>query len=230
MITRLAFIALLFAGMLCPQLPKNSVGGGGGSSVGASTDLTDSTGLVRGAAGLTTNNKLVEVSTTDGTVQEVSNQTANYVYAGAVSGGAAAPAFRALVGADIPAAVVAPASMAASTFASQTDSASVTWAIASVLNAQATLTLINTTATRALNITNPVVGGNYVVILTQDATGGAALTLGSGCGAAGTSADWLVAGGGAHAVTLTAAANAVDVLTFIKTPTNCIATLIPNVN
>jgi hypothetical protein len=71
----------------------------------ASTDLSDTAGLVRGAASLTTNNKLLEVSTTDGTIQEVSNQTANTVYAGPATGAAAAPGFRAQVVADVPAAV-----------------------------------------------------------------------------------------------------------------------------
>ncbi len=98
------FLAALGCGLLA-QLPKTSVGGGGGSAVKASTDLSDSSGLVRGAASLTTNNKLLEVSTTDGTIQEVSNQTANTIYAGPASGGAAAPGFRAAVVADIPAAV-----------------------------------------------------------------------------------------------------------------------------
>jgi hypothetical protein len=68
----------------------------------ASTNLTDSAGLVRGAASLTTDHKVVSVSTTDGTLEEIPNQTANYVYAGPTVAPAAAPAFRALVSADIP--------------------------------------------------------------------------------------------------------------------------------
>jgi hypothetical protein len=112
-----------------------ALGGGGGAA--ASTDLTDSAGLVRGAAALTTNNKLVEVSTTDGTIQEVSNQTANYIYSGPVSGGAAAPAFRALVSADIP---------------------------ANAANTSGKATTAGAAATVALTGTNTIAGGTALVV------------------------------------------------------------------
>ena len=115
----------------------------------------------------------------------------------------------------IGAAKVTPSMMKASTFDAQTDGVTVTWAIGSVLNAQATLTFTAHT--------NPVIGGNYVLKVIQDATGGEGLTLGTGC-------TWKVAGGGSGAVTLTNATNALDVLTFIYDGANCIATLIPNAN
>jgi hypothetical protein len=118
---------------------------------------------------------------------------------------------------------ITPAMMAASTFPAQTDGATVTWAIASVLNAQATLTFTAHSGSRTLNITNPVIGGNYVLKLVQDGTGGEGLTLGTGC-------TWKVAGGGAGAVTLTNAANALDVLTWTFDGTNCLASLLPNLN
>ena len=69
----------------------------------ASTNLSDSAGIVRGGAALTTHNKVVTVDpTTDGAIAEIPNQTANYAFMGPVNGAAAAPAFRALVSADIP--------------------------------------------------------------------------------------------------------------------------------
>ena len=127
------------------------------------------------------------------------------------------------VAATIGAAQVAPAMMKASTLDSQVDAGTVTWAIASVLNAQATLTFTVHTGNRTLNITNPVVGGNYVLKLIQDATGGVGLVLGTGC-------TWKVVNGGAGAVTLTNAPNALDVLTFIYDGTNCLTTLLFNLS
>lgn len=123
----------------------------------------------------------------------------------------------------IGAAKVAPAMMKASTFDVQTDDSTVTWAIGSVLNAQATLTFTVHSGSRTLNITNPVIGGNYVLKLIQDATGGEGLILGTGC-------TWKVAGGGAGAVTLTNAANALDVLTFVYDGSSCLASLLVNLN
>lgn len=118
---------------------------------------------------------------------------------------------------------VAPSMMKASTYDSQTDGSTVTWAIASVLNAQATLTFTVHSGSRTLNITNPVLGGNYLLKLIQDGTGGEGLTLGTGC-------TWKVAGGGSGAVALTNAANAVDILSFTFDGTNCYAALLPNFN
>lgn len=95
----------------------------------------------------------------------------------------------------------------------QTDGATITWAIASVPFANATVTL---GGNRTLNITNPVTGGNYVLRVVQDATGSRGLTLGTGC-------TWKVSGGGAGAITPSTAANAIDILTFYYDGTNCYA-------
>jgi hypothetical protein len=127
------------------------------------------------------------------------------------------------VAATIATAHVAPAMMKASTIDSQIDSGTVTWAIASVLNAQATLTFTVHSGSRTLNITNPVIGGNYVLKLIQDVVGGEGLILGTGC-------TWKVVNGGAGAVTLTNAPNALDVLTFIYDGTNCLTTLLFNLS
>ena len=120
----------------------------------------------------------------------------------------------------IGAAKVAPAMMKASTFDAQTDGATITWAIGSVLNAQASVTL---GGNRTLNITNPVIGGNYVFKITQDGTGTRTLTLGTGC-------TWKVIGGGSGAITLSTAAGSLDILAFTYDGTNCLANLGKNYN
>jgi hypothetical protein len=115
---------------------------------------------------------------------------------------------------------VAPSMMKASTWDTQTDGATITWAIASVLNAQATVTL---GGNRTLNITNPVIGGNYVLRVVQDGTGSRTLTLGTGC-------TWKVSGGGAGAITPSTTANAIDILAFVYDGTNCYANFNKNFN
>lgn len=106
----------------------------------------------------------------------------------------------------------------AAAFAAQTDAATVTWAVGNVLLANASLTFTVHSGSRALNVTGLVNGGSYVLKLIQDATGGEGLTLGTGC-------TWKVISGGAGAITLTASANAIDVLAFTFDGTNCYATI-----
>ena len=130
-----------------------------------------------------------------------------------------------IVAADITSATITPAKMEASTFDVQGTTGTITWAIASVLNAQATSTFTTHTGTATLDVTGPVIGGNYVWKLIQDSTGGITATLGTGC-------TWLVANGGtpsgAHVITLTNAASAIDVLTFTYDGTNCLANMLYN--
>ena len=120
----------------------------------------------------------------------------------------------------IGAAKVAPSMMKASTFDAQTDGATITWNMASVKDAFATVTL---GGNRTLNISNPVIGGNYIFKITQDGTGSRTLSLGTGC-------TWKVAAGGSGAITLSASAGAVDVLAFTYDGTNCYANLGKNYN
>ncbi len=115
----------------------------------------------------------------------------------------------------IGAAKVAPSMMKASTYDAQTDGATITWAIGSVLNANASVTL---GGNRTLNITGPVIGGSYVLKITQDGTGSRTLALGTGC-------TWKVVNGGAGAITPTTTAGAIDLLIFTYDGTNCFATL-----
>lgn len=121
---------------------------------------------------------------------------------------------------SIGAAKVAPSMMKASTIDAQSDGATITWAIGSVLNAQGSVTL---GGNRTLAITGPVIGGNYVLKVTQDGTGSRTLALGSGC-------TWKVISGGSGAITLSTAAGSIDVLTFLYDGTNCLATLGKNFN
>lgn len=135
------------------------------------------------------------------------------------------PAFGPIVAADITANTITSSqvngSIANSTSAAPatlTDGATITWAIASVFQANATVTL---GGNRTLNITGPVSGGTYILRVVQDGTGSRTLTLGTGC-------TWKVSGGGAGAITLSTAINTIDVLSFYYDGTNCYANLNKN--
>lgn len=145
-------------------------------------------------------------------------------------GGASTPAYAQIGTTDIAANAVTSAkvdgSVANSTSAAVTtltDGATVTWAIGSVFNANASLTFTVHSGSRTLNITGPVTGGNYIARIVQDATGGEGLTLGTGC-------TWKVSGGGTGAVTPSTGANAIDVLAFYYDGTNCYANFNKNFN
>lgn len=101
-----------------------------------------------------------------------------------------------------------------------TDGATITWDVASLSLKNATVTL---GGNRTLNVSNLVSGGTYILRIVQDATPPRTLTLGTGC-------TWKVANGGAGAITLTNAANAIDVLTFYYDGANCYANLGNNYN
>ncbi len=127
-----------------------------------------------------------------------------------------ATACAAIAAADLASALITPVKMAASTFDAQTDGATITWAIASVKDAFASVTL---GGNRTLAITNPVIGGNYVFKITQDGTGTRTLAPGSGC-------TWKVLGGtGGGTFALSTAAGSIDVLAFTYDGTNCLATV-----
>jgi hypothetical protein len=106
-------------------------------------------------------------------------------------------------------------------FASVTDASPIAWNVGTVPNG--TITVNHTTGTRALNLTGLANGGYYTLVIKQDATGGAAMTLGTGC-------TWLVSGGGQGAITLSVNANAVDVLSFTYDGTYCYANFQNNFN
>lgn len=108
-------------------------------------------------------------------------------------------------------------------YSALTDGAAVAWNTNSHFCSDASLLFTVHTGSRTLNVSNLVAGGHYRLRLTQDATGGVGLTLGSGC-------TWKVAGGGSGSVTLTNSANAIDVLVFDYDGTNCQTTLSTNLN
>lgn len=120
-------------------------------------------------------------------------------------------------------AAVTPAMLAPSVFAVLTDAATVTWAVAGVLNAKASLTFTAHSGSRTLNVTGLVAGGDYKLELTQDTTGGEGLTLGAGC-------TWKVAAAGAGAVTLTNGASSIDLLSFTYDGANCLTTFSAHLN
>lgn len=96
-----------------------------------------------------------------------------------------------------------------SSFASVTDASPIAWNVGTVLIANGTVTLVHTTSTRALNVSNMVNGGTYTLIAKQDSTGSALMTLGSGC-------TWK-----GDTLTLSTAANKIDILTWMYDGTNC---------
>jgi hypothetical protein len=110
----------------------------------------------------------------------------------------------------------------ASAFTTLTDGAPITWAAGAVALANASVTLVHTTSTRAVNITGMTNGTNGVLVIKQDATGGAALTLGTGC-------TWYIGGAtgfvASTTLTLTTTASAINILAFTYDGTNCYGNL-----
>jgi hypothetical protein len=108
-------------------------------------------------------------------------------------------------------------------YSTLTDGSPITWATAGAGVLNAAVTLAHGTATRALNLTGLTSGATGTLIVKQDSTGGAALTLGTGC-------TQKIINGGSGAVSLTATANAVDILTFTYDGTSCYWTVGKNFN
>jgi hypothetical protein len=104
-------------------------------------------------------------------------------------------------------------------FTALTDSATVTWAVGSQSADNKILNMAHGTATRVLNVTGLVNGGNYVVVFNQDSTGGATATLGSGC-------TWLQGGANGFTAlttlaTMTTTPLGSNMLAFTYDGTNC---------
>lgn len=107
-----------------------------------------------------------------------------------------------------------------------TASGTTTFAAASIWTVFAKVTATHSTST-TFSPTGLVSGGSYVVEIIQDGTGGGVtFTLGT----AGSCSAWKVGGGGAGAITLSTAANAIDVLSFMFDGTNCVANFRTNFN
>jgi len=117
--------------------------------------------------------------------------------------------------ATIPATVVTPTA-----FCTLTDASTVTLATGGAAQTNGVLTLNHATTTRVLNVTGLANGASFTVVLKQDTTGGAALTLGSGC-------TWYLGGNSGFTASttpaLTSTASGVNILSAIYDGTNCYA-------
>jgi len=167
--------------------------------------------VVTAAANFVSNN-LVQGAGANKTASDSGIATGNVVTASSAAGAAGQLAYSAGANKALSYASLSPSTL--------TDGATITWAIASVPAVNATVTIAGN---RTLNITNAVTGGTYVLRVVQDATGTRTLTLGTGC-------TWKVVSGGAGAITLSTAANSVDILSFYYDGTNCYANLGKNYN
>jgi fibronectin-binding autotransporter adhesin len=179
---------------------------------GTTGQLIQDSGIASGnvvtAASAYTSGNLVQAAASNKTTSDSGIATANVVTASSAAGAAgqipySASNNKALSYADI-------------TFNALTDGATVTWAIGSAPYQNKSLTFTVHSGSRTLNITGPLNGGQYVLWIKQDGTGGEGLTLGTGC-------TWKVSGAGAGAVTPSTGANAIDVLAFTYDGTNCYA-------
>lgn len=68
-----------------------------------------------------------------------------------------------------------------SAFPTLADGSPVAWNLLNQVVTNASLTMVHTTGTRAVNLTNAATGGLYILEAIQDSTGGATFTLGTGC-------------------------------------------------
>lgn len=102
-----------------------------------------------------------------------------------------------------------------------TDGTKVSWNTSS--GAYSVLQFTTHGGRRILNVSHLLPGGNYVLELIQDSTGGEGLTLGTGCA-------WKVSGGRRGSITLSAGASAIDVLFFTYDGTHCLAKFEANFN
>jgi hypothetical protein len=112
------------------------------------------------------------------------------------------------------------AAAAPSTFSALTDGATVTLATAGAGLTNAILTLAHTISSRVLNVTGLIGGASFMVVLKQDSTGGAALSLGSGCTwYLGTNSGFVAS----TTPSLSATANGINILSATYDGSNCYA-------
>jgi hypothetical protein len=93
------------------------------------------------------------------------------------------------------------------------------WNLASTWVVNASLTL---TGACTVNVSNPLIGGNYLLQIIQGGTGSNTLTL-AGC-------TWRISNGGVGAITPTSTVGAVDILAFTYDGANCYANYSRNFN
>lgn len=162
-------------------------GGGGGTVTSVGLNLPASIFTVTGSP-------VTGAATLTGSL---ATQSANQVWAGPTSGGAAVPVFRVLAVADLPTLGLTIATSRSPTIVA-TDAATITFDLAAGQWYDVTLG-----GNRTLAVSNPAVGQNFSVEITQDATGSRTVTWWSGI-------KWA----GGSPPTLSTAAGAVDLFTF----------------
>lgn len=118
-----------------------------------------------------------------------------------------------------------PSMITAPTHVTLTDAATVLFNLGSSASGWGFVTLAGN---RTLSVTNQISGAGYILNIKQDGTGSRTLTLGTG--GSGGCTNWLVAGGGSGAITLTTTAGATDLLGWKYDGTNCWAVLNSNFN
>jgi hypothetical protein len=106
----------------------------------------------------------------------------------------------------------------APTFNSVADGTPINWNLQNNFIQNGFVALNHSTATRALNVSAMQNGGVYNLEFRQDSTGGALVTLGSGC-------NWIIDNtGGSTSLPVPTTPNAISSLNFIYDGTNCLGT------
>jgi hypothetical protein len=99
-------------------------------------------------------------------------------------------------------------------FGALSDGSPITWATSSQIFNNAAVALNHSISSRALNVTGMIAGGQYNLKLVQDSTGGAVVTLGSGC-------SWVVNNVSTTALGLATTGNLVNDISWIYDGTYC---------
>jgi hypothetical protein len=107
------------------------------------------------------------------------------------------------------------------TFASVSDASPIAWDLQHNFIQNGIVSLNHSTSTRALNVSNMQAGGFYHLAFVQDSTGGASVTLGSGC-------TWIVNNSPTSTLSIPLTANAVSVAEVTYDGTYCYADLTQN--
>ena len=142
-------------------------GGGGGGTVTSVAFTADPSSVFDVSGSPVTTSGIIALS--------MDNQSANTVLSGPTTGSAAAPAFRALVAADIPATLGATNFTGAVTFGnygispSEFDNGNSGTSL-TVNLASGSAQRIKATGNCSITITNPVTGGSYVLKIVNDGT------------------------------------------------------------
>src|SRR6185369_4393065 len=99
-------------------------------------------------------------------------------------------------------------------FGSVTDGSPITWTVNSSIFNNGAVALNHTVSSRALNVSGMISGGRYNLKLVQDSTGGAVVTLGSGC-------SWIVNNVSTTSLGLLTTANLVNNISWVYDGTYC---------